>query len=198
MRESLVLTVIGDDRPGVVEQLADQILAAGANWEESRMARLAGKFAGILRLSVDGERADALSSRLTTFDPALTVVVERSGDGAERAFRALRLELVGNDRPGIIRDIARTLAQHQVNIEELETDVTSAPMSGDALFRARANLRTPPSVALDTLRSRLEALAGELMVDLTLDDSEQANKANGSPSSTSARSWSLPDFRGGA
>ena len=64
MRRSLVLTVIGDDKPGIVEQLADQVLAAGGNWEESRMARLAGKFAGILRVSVDADRAEALAGEL--------------------------------------------------------------------------------------------------------------------------------------
>ena len=166
MRRSLVLTVIGDDKPGIVEHLADQVLAAGGNWEESRMARLAGKFAGILRVSVDADRAEALTTKLTTTDPALRVVVEGAGDGAERPLRTLRLELVGNDHPGIIRDISRVLAQNGVNIEELETDITSAPMSGETLFRARASVRMPPSLTLEWLRSRLEALAGELMVDL--------------------------------
>ena len=56
MRTSLVLTIIGDDRPGIVEQLAEEVLDAGANWEESRMARLAGKFAGLLRVSVEAGR----------------------------------------------------------------------------------------------------------------------------------------------
>lgn len=179
MRTSLVLTVIGEDRPGIVEQLSDQVLAAGGNWEESRMARLAGRFAGILRLSVETDRADALTARLKTFNPGLAVVVEPSGEGPETAFRTLRLELLGNDHPGIVRDISRVLAQHRVNIEELETDVTSAPMSGETLFRARAHLRIPPSVTLQSLRSRLEALAGELMVDLTLDDEEQSTDADG-------------------
>jgi glycine cleavage system regulatory protein len=177
MRTSLVLTVIGDDRPGIVEELSDTLLAAGGNWEESRMARLAGKFAGILRVSVEADRADALTASLRTANPGLTVVVERSGIDAAAAFRTIRLELVGNDHPGIVRDIARVLAEHQVNIEALETDVTSAPMSGDTLFRARAHLRIPPSVTLDWLRSRLEALAGELMVDLTLNDSEASDDA---------------------
>ncbi len=105
MRTSLVLTLIGDDKRGVVEQLSDQVLAAGANWEESRMARLAGKFAGILRVSVDAERADALTPRLTTANPGLTVVLERSGERPGTASRTLRLELLGNDHPGIIRGI---------------------------------------------------------------------------------------------
>ena len=169
MRTSLVLTLIGDDRPGLVEQLSDRILATGANWEESRMARLAGKFAGLLRVSVEPERADALAEALRTLDSGgLRVVVERSADSDAGESKVIRLEVVGNDRPGIVRDISRVLARHQVNIEELETDVTSAPMSGEALFRARASLRVPPGVTLEKLRGVLEALAGEIMVDVAL------------------------------
>ena len=170
MRTSLVLTLIGDDKPGLVQQLADHVLAAGANWEESRMARLAGKFAGLLRVSVESGQADALTSRLTSSGVAgLTVVVEKSA-AAESAVRAIHLELIGHDHPGIIRNIARVLAAHHVNIEELETDTTSAPMSGDVLFRARATLSVPATMTIEQLRQELEALAGELMVDLTLDE----------------------------
>jgi glycine cleavage system regulatory protein len=82
----------------------------------------------------------------------------------------VRLDLVGNDHPGIVRDIARVLARSQINIEEFESDVTSAAMSGETLFRARATLRVPPAVTIEQLRAQLEALAGELMVDLALDD----------------------------
>jgi glycine cleavage system regulatory protein len=174
MRTSLVLTVIGDDKPGIVEQLSDRVLATGANWEESRMARLAGKFAGLLRVSVEADRAEQLAGALRSLDAGgLTVVVERSaeGDGAEP--RSVSLEVVGNDHPGIVRDISRVLAQHDVNIEELETEITSAPMSGEALFHARASLRVPPSLAIDRLRGVLESLAGELMVDLALGEPER-------------------------
>ena len=169
MRRTLVLTVIGDDRPRIVEALADRVLSAGANWEESRMARLAGKFAGLLRVSVDDERAADLAQALSAIQGGLTVVVEPSDEPAAASGRALRLELVGNDRPGIVRDISRALAAQQVNIEELETDVTSAPMTGELLFRARAELHVPAAVTVEDLRQQLEALAGELMVDLDLE-----------------------------
>jgi glycine cleavage system regulatory protein len=169
MRTSLVLTVIGDDKPGIVEQLSDRIRATGANWEESRMARLAGKFAGLLRVSVDAGQADALSARLRALDAGgLAIVVERSAQSAAQSPRLIWLELIGHDHPGIVHDIARALAQQGVNIEELETDLTSAPMSGDTLFRARATLSVPQTVSVEQLRSVLEALAGELMVDLAL------------------------------
>ena len=174
MGTSLVVTIIGDDRPGIVERLSEVVLAAGANWEESRMARLAGKFAGILHIDVVPTAADTLASGLRAMSrDGLTVIVEGSGTPGDAASRAFRLELVGHDHPGIVRDISRVLAQSQVNIEELETGVSSAPMSGEQLFRARALLRLPPAVTPEWLRERLEALAGELMVDVTLDEQTQ-------------------------
>jgi glycine cleavage system regulatory protein len=169
VRTSLVVTVIADDRPGIVERLADHVLGAGANWEESRMARLAGKFAGLLRVSVETTDAEELAAKLTSLNAAgFSLVVEHAGDEEPEPLQARRLELVGQDRPGIVRDISRVLAEQGVNIEELETDVTSAPMSGEMLFRARAELRVPSNVTIESLRKRLEALAGELMVDITL------------------------------
>ena len=171
MRTSLVLTVIGADRPGIVEQLSDQVLAARANWEESHMARLAGKFAGLLRVSVDADQADRLAAGLRAISSSdLTIVVERSGDVDLGRFRTLTLEIVGSDRPGIVRDISHALARQGVNIEEIETEVTSAAMSGETLFRAHARVRLPETRTVGEIRDILEALADNLMVDLAFDD----------------------------
>src|SRR5262245_20044856 len=107
MRVALVLTVIGEDRPGIVEHLSQIVAAADANWEESRMSRLAGKFAGILRISVDKARADQLAQSLGALESkGLRVVVEKSEAEAAARYHTLSLELVGNDHPGIVRDIA--------------------------------------------------------------------------------------------
>lgn len=175
VRTSLVITLVGEDKPGIVDEISGVVLAAGANWEESRMARLAGKFAGILRISVDAANASELAKALTALDAhGLTVVVEAGSAGPERHFRAIGLELVGHDHPGIVREISRVLVERGVNIEEFETELTSAPDSGDVLFRGRARLRTPPAVAPEALRAALEAVAFDLMVDLTLDEREQS------------------------
>ncbi len=173
MRTSLVLTVIGTDRPGIVEQISDQVLAAGANWEESRMARLAGKFAGVLRVSVDKERANRLVDDLRALASGdLTVVIELGTEAGASSSRALGIEIVGQDRPGIVRDISHVLARRGVNIEELETEVTSAAMSGEPTFRARARVRLPDATSVDDIRAALEAMADNLMVDLELDERE--------------------------
>jgi glycine cleavage system regulatory protein len=157
MRTSLVLTVIGADRPGIVEQLSDQVLAAGANWEESRMARLAGKFAGLLRVSVDAAQADRLAGSLRALSSSdLTVVVERSTDADPGRSVSLTLEIIGSDRPGIVHDISHVLARQGINIEELETEIASAAMSGEMIFRApvSASPRVDTSARFETFSRR--------------------------------------------
>ena len=168
MTSSLVLTVIGPDQTGLVEALAAAVAAHDANWVESRMVRLAGQFTGLLRVQVPSDRSEALSQALSRLEQqGLRVLVAASEQGTPaRETAPLTLELVGQDRPGIVRDISRALASQGVNVEELETSCTSAPMSGETLFRARAKLRLPEGDSPDALREALEKLAGELMVDL--------------------------------
>ena len=137
------------------------------------MARLAGKFAGVLRVSVDTERANRLVDDLRALASGdLTVVIERGNEVGASSSRALGIEIVGHDRPGIVRDISHVLARRGVNIEELETEVTSAAMSGEPTFRARARVRLPDATSVDDIRAALEAMADNLMVDLELDERE--------------------------
>lgn len=171
----LVLTVIARDQPGVVEALSQTVAAHDANWLGSRMARLAGEFAGIVEVSVADGKAEALRDALLALEErGLRVHVQESSpaDGttasAPEASRRLHLELVGNDRPGIVREISQALARRGVNVDELETSCESAAMSGDALFRATAWLQVPAGLTLETLGDELERIAGDLMVDLTL------------------------------
>ena len=168
MRDMLVLTIDGPDRPGLVEALAREIAAVGANWEESRMARLAGQFAGILLVSVETGRTDELVASLRGLGPGgLQVTVRPTKAPTPPAVATrVRLQLTGQDRAGIVRDVSRILVERGVNIEELESEVGSAPMSGERMFTARLRLVVPPETSLADIRTRLEALASELMVDL--------------------------------
>ena len=169
MKTFLVLTLIGNDQPGLVESLAQIVAQNQGNWLESNMSRLAGKFAGILRVSVDEDKADQLVAALDALSPRLKLVVERSAHNEpETATRALRLSLVGNDRPGIIRDISGALARQHVNVDDLETECEPAPMSSDILFKASAVLHIPAGLDIDALRAELEQLADDLIVDLNM------------------------------
>jgi len=165
----LVLTLIGPDRPGLVESIADRVAAHGGNWLESRMARLAGQFAGILRVEVDEGGVPALEAALRELEAQGVRIVAEGGRRAEAdAGRAMELALVGQDHPGIVRDVSQVLLRHGANIEELTTDRTSAPMAGGRLFSARALVHVPGSANAEELRRDLETIADDLMVDLTL------------------------------
>ncbi len=169
-RSSLVLTLLGPDRPGLVETLAATIADHDANWLESRMARLAGKFAGVLRIDAPLEQCQPLTDALNKLrDAGLNVVVE-SSDGPVSPTRShpLILNLIGHDRPGIVREVSHALTQRGVNVVEFHTQVVSAAMTGDPLFKATAELLAPVDTQIDELRDALDQLAHELDLDLTL------------------------------
>ncbi len=169
MNVSLVMTIIGQDRPGLVESVASLVTAHQGNWLESRMSRLGGQFAGILRVEVEGGNEASLMNALEGLrSQGLTVVVvsDRSHPAVEiRPYTVL--DIVGQDRPGIVRQISHALAAHQVNVEELHSECHSAPMSGEALFHAQAKLHIPETCDLAALRADLERIAADLIVDIS-------------------------------
>ncbi len=169
---TLVLTVIGDDRSGLVEALAGAVTRHGGNWNRSSMARLGTKFAGIVEISVTEEHVDGLIDELGPLQSQglLHITAERVTDAPAPAANEGRwqLRLVGQDRPGIVHEIAHALAHNGVSIEELQTSTISAPMSGETLFEATAVLVATTGADRTALAADLEALANELMVELEL------------------------------
>lgn len=173
---SIVMTLIGEDRPGLVESLATIVAQHGANWLESRMAHLAGQFAGILRIDVNSDRVDALVSALEKLDTmGLTVIIQKDDRPTVTAatqFAPVQLDLMGNDRPGIVREVTRVLAELNVNVEDICTECKTAPMSGGELFHATARLHLPAGLSLIDLSTRLEEIADDLMVDISVKKAE--------------------------
>lgn len=167
---TLVLTLIGDDRAGLVNAVAEVVADHGGNWEHSQVAELAGKFAGIVLVTVGDDRSDELIAALGQLKGMLDVAAHvASADATDHSVMYITLDLVGSDRPGIVSDITRVLTEHGVNIESLTTITRDAPMAGGMLFEASAELGITPAVDLAALQRSLEQLANELMVDLTLD-----------------------------
>jgi glycine cleavage system regulatory protein len=171
MNTSLVLALIGPNTTGIVHRLAQIAAAHGANWVGARMANLAGQFAGIVHLELPDANTQALMAAFGEIErTGMRLLITRGNAPAnEPAIDVLRLEVVGNDHPGIVRDISGALAGLGVSIENLVTDRVSGACSGDALFRATAELQVPDDIATSELRTALEALAQDLVVDLTLD-----------------------------
>ena len=170
MTTCLVLTVIGKDKPGLVESLSQVIVENSGNWLESSMCQLAGKFAGILRVSVNDKDTESLIDGLNGLSKQLKVVIERVDTKASDEIPStVKLSLVGNDRPGIIREISHGLSKMAVNVAQLTTECIPAPMAGDTLFKAEAQLQVPQELNLERLKRELEQLADDLIVEIQLD-----------------------------
>lgn len=171
MQQSLVMTLIGEDRPGLVDLAAGIVAGHGGNWLESRMARLGGQFAGIVRMEVSSAGEHALVRALKNLSSeGLSIVVHSDKASSPRKTAPASLvEIVGQDRPGIVREISHALAGFGVNVEELHTECSSAAMSGETLFKARAHLSIPESCDVAHLRATLEKIAADLIVDLSLE-----------------------------
>ena len=167
---TLVLTVVGDDRSGLVAAVADVVGNHGGNWENSQLAELSGAFAGIIEVSIAPERAGELKEALAVLDGLLKITVHAgTAEPALGTERPLTIQVIGNDHPGIVRDISGVLRSRGVSIDNLTTRTTDAAMYGGRLFEATVVARVPASVDLEALTGELERLATEIQVDVTLD-----------------------------
>ena len=163
----LVITLVGADRTVLVESVARAVADHGGNWLESRMCRLGGEFAGILRVEIPADKKSALLAALQKIS-GLNVVVQPSQPAiAATSGRETKLEIVGSDRPGIVREITSALARANVNVEEFFSELVSAPMSGETLFKASARLQLPDKCDLAALKRDLEKIAADLLVDVS-------------------------------
>lgn len=161
------MTVLAPDRTGIVKQLSETIADHGGNWLESRMARLAGQFAGILRVECDEIGIDALVDALEGLSSeGIAVQVQRESvvEGPERML--LTLDVVGNDRPGIVKALSAAIAGAGANVEDLHTALESAPMSGQALFHAKGVVSLPDNLSPGSLVESIEALGEDLAVSV--------------------------------
>jgi glycine cleavage system regulatory protein len=161
----LILTVMANDRPGIAERLAREIEAHQGNWLESRMATMAGKFAGIVRIDVPTEQSEKIQKALQGLrDEGLSVQIEL-GESIEETHETHEIEVVGNDRPGIVREVTNALASQGVNVIDLQTEIEPASMSGGFLFRAKIEFALQQNQNLENVISALEDLSPDLMVD---------------------------------
>jgi len=167
METVLVLTVVGPDRPGIVDSVAAAVVAHGGSWRRSRMAKLAGQFAGVVEVAVEEAAAEGLRAALEALAGANVTVQIIGGvevDPAEPP-RTIRVSVVGHDRPGIMRAMAAALASRGLNVLDLESACVHAPMSGELMFEARALVQLPAGATADDVRAGLEALSTDMMVD---------------------------------
>ncbi len=163
MQKQLVVTVIGADKPGIVESLADVITHQQGNWLASSMSELAGQFAGILHVSVPDEHYRSLCEALVML-PGLTVSFAE-GQLSQEPERQVMVSVTGNDRAGIVHEVASILRQLNINVADLTTGCEPAPLRRPALLRPRPGGTAAPTRTGDLI-SALESLSDDLVVDI--------------------------------
>lgn len=173
---ALIVSIVGTDRHGIVRSLAERAERYGANWAASRMTRLAGEFAGMVHFDVPRENADALTNALRSLDSSGLQVVVAKSDGANLSdsIKSVELELVGDDRVGIVSNLTKMLAERNISIENIHTEIVRSGVSGKQTFKIGAHLLVPGKLSIDELRQELGALAHEMTVDIALGEKPAA------------------------
>lgn len=166
---TLILSVIGSDRPGLTQALAGAVLSAGGNWLESHLSQLGGLYVGSVLVELEADRVEVLREAVSAVDAeGLEVRIAPTIEGASAEGDLVRFSLVGGDRPGIVHQVTGVLTGINANIEAFETHLSVEPHSGAPLFHMDARLRLPPSLKAEAVQAALEEISGEIMVDISL------------------------------
>jgi glycine cleavage system regulatory protein len=166
---TLILSVIGSDRPGLTQALAGAVLAAGGNWLEGHLSRLGGLYVGSVLVELGAGDIEALRAAVREVDAqGLEVRIAPAVEGTGATGDVVQFSLVGQDRPGIVHQVTALLTGLRANIEAFETRLTVEPHSGAPLFHMEARLRLPPELTTAAVQAALEDISGEIMVDVAL------------------------------
>jgi glycine cleavage system transcriptional repressor len=170
-RAYIVLTAVGPDRVGIVDDLSGAVTLGGCNIEESKMAVLGGEFAVIMLASGPAGSIDSLCRSLPGLGEKLALRIEcrpTREPRAEDSGRPYLLEAVSLDTPGIVHSVTAVLRGHGINIADMDTDTAAAPWTGAPMFRLKAHLVVGPSVSIARLKQDLGKLQQEHDLDISL------------------------------
>ncbi len=170
--KTLVLTVIGEDRPGIVAELSELVEKHQGNWLESHMANLGGQFAGIVQVEVNAGDAQPLTEALHLLsERGLSVVVAGAGEPAPpMPTRSLEIELLGRDHPGIVHEVTEGLADIGVTIETMSSECFSGSMSGGEMFKAVLGIVVPETLSYTAIEKTLHRISNDMMVDVLIEE----------------------------
>lgn len=161
-----IITLVGKDKPGLLGTLADIVYQHKGNWLASNFAHMAGQFAGFVEVHIPEDQVKALEEALTQqTDLHITF---NSGDETPAAHQQALISVVGNDKPGIVQEVAAAIRKLNLNIEQFESTCVSAPGSGNELFNAELFVNIPEDFDIDKLQEAIEKVANDLMVDVEL------------------------------
>lgn len=163
--ETVILTFIGEDKPGIIERIAKIIFLHNGSWQDSRFSHMAGQFAGFAKIAVPQKNTNALLDDLRDLS-GLLIKVTQEDDENNSESKTAHLNIVGNDRPGIVQEVSQILAQLHVNVIEFKTFCDSAPNWGNPVFKAQIKVSIPLHLQTEALKEALEALGDDLILEL--------------------------------
>lgn len=170
MRKYCIVTLVGRDEVGIVDQVTKFVLDQKGNVEESRMAHLGGEFAMLMLVSLDDEKLDELYSAIQSFkDQGYEVFIRETAEKTSDRFKGwlpFKIVVSGADHEGIVHSIAHDLAKKQINIESMDTNTTAAPMSGTLLFTMSAIIVVPPHLDYHEWRESLYKTADQANMNI--------------------------------
>ncbi|MBP7736766.1 MAG: ACT domain-containing protein [Spirochaetes bacterium] len=174
MGSYIVLTAVGSDRPGLVDEISSFLAARKINIEDSRMAVLGGEFAVVLLASGAKDMVEKLGGQLAALEKntGLSVQVKSTVAPQERKITPSmphRLVATSMDHPGIVHEITRILHKRNINIESMETRVTNAPLSGAPIFNMRCVINIPVEEKASSIRRELEKLGDRMDIDIEIE-----------------------------
>lgn len=171
MFNNFILTVVSDDKPGIVDAIAKVVSQCEGNWLESRLVKLGGKFAGVVHVTLPKDNEDPLKQALTNLkQQGISVTLEQHSQEGEASAEttSAKFHAVGPDRPGIVKEITQALLQHNINLAEIETSLSSMPYSGEPLFEAEGYLQVPEGADLSKLQDAMADIADALGLDIVV------------------------------
>ena len=171
-KEYFVVTIIGPDRRGLVANITEKIVALNANIEESHMSRLGGEFAVLMLLSLANGNRQTLLEELENLNTIKIQVFIKETDLARlkvfEGFVPYEISVIGADHEGIVHQVAEYLAELHIQVDDMETHVIKAPVTGTPLFSMHAEVQSPPEISLSQLRETLDRLGDHLGVDISV------------------------------
>jgi len=172
MHKNIVLTLTGHDRVGIVKEITNLLVKYGGNVETSRMARLGGEFAMLALISMNDQNLPTLEAELQKLhDEGFQISLLQTDDNHAQKYTGwlpYQIEILGADHEGIIYEITQHLAQQGINIEDMETTTTPAPMSGTPLFTMQATVLVPPNLPFHTWSDTLDEIGDRLNVNINV------------------------------
>jgi glycine cleavage system regulatory protein len=164
--KTLIIGLVGQDKPGLIDAVAQEVYNAKGNWLSSNFSHMAGQFAGFAEVQIPITSIDSLESALVKI-PDLNIQLYKGDATNQSNHSVISIDVVGNDRKGIVQELSSTLNTFELNIVKFESHCESAPNWGSILFKAKAVIQVNDQFDLDELQETLEAIANDIVVELT-------------------------------